>query len=240
MSPSTDYRIVRAGDSALVIQFENRIDPAVNARAIGLAHAIGQAAIDGVRDIVPTYRTVAVCFEPLKTNVDALIERIDHEAVGLPDAASDAAPPLRVPVCYGGEHGPDLPDIARFARMSPEEVVAVHIRDIYRVYMLGFLPGFAYMGLVDDRIAAPRHASPRVRVPKGSVGIAGRQTGIYPSDAPGGWQLIGKTPIEPFSIGRPSPFLFKPGDAVQFVPVDRVEFERLVRLKADTMHGQSA
>jgi KipI family sensor histidine kinase inhibitor len=233
MNPSTGYRIVRAGDSTLVIQFENRIDPAVNARAISLAHAVGQAAIDGVRDIVPTYRTVAVCFEPLKTNVQALIERIEQEAAGLPDAPSDSAPPLRVPVCYGGEHGPDLLDVARFAGMSPEEVVAVHRRATYRVYMLGFLPGFAYMGLVDDRIAAPRHASPRVRVPKGSVGIAGRQTGIYPSDAPGGWQLIGKTPIEPFSIERPAPFLFKPGDAVQFVPVDRVEFERLVRLKAD-------
>jgi inhibitor of KinA len=130
-------------------------------------------------------------------------------------------------VCYGGDYGPDLADVASLAGMSPEEVVAVHAAVTYRVFMLGFLPGFAYMGVVDARIAAPRRANPRVRVPKGSVGIAGRQTGIYPLDAPGGWQLIGRTALEPFDIARPSPFLFKAGDCVRFVPVARTELERL-------------
>jgi inhibitor of KinA len=236
MSTSSAFRIVPAGDSTLLVQFENRIDPVVNARAISLARAIERAAIPGVRDIVPTYRSVAVFFEPLRTNVDGLMREIGREARRLADVAADPATPIRVPVCYEGDCGPDLPDVARFASMSPDEVVAVHSAATYRVFLLGFLPGFAYMGVVDDRIAAPRHSSPRVRVPRGSVGIAGRQTGIYPSDAPGGWQLIGRTPIQPFNITRPSPFLFKAGDYVQFVSVDRAEFERLVRLKPDTTY----
>jgi inhibitor of KinA len=233
---SSKFRIVLAGDSTILVQFENRIDPVVNARAIGLARVLAAATIDGVRDIVPAYRSVAICFEPLRTNVDDLVRHIEREAGRLPDGPVDTATPRRVPVCYGGDYGPDLPDVARFAGMSPDEVVAVHTGATYRVFMLGFLPGFAYMGVVDDRIAAPRHASPRVRVPKGSVGIAGRQTGIYPSDAPGGWQLVGRAPIEPFNIDRPSPFLFKAGDSVQFVPVNDLEFERLVRLKPDTTY----
>jgi inhibitor of KinA len=230
------FRIVPAGDSTLLVQFENRIDPIVNTRAIRLGGAVRAAAIAGVRDIVPTYRSIAISFDPLKTDVDALVRRIEREAAGLLDAAADPAKLVRVPVCYGGEYGPDLAGVARFAGMSPDEVVAVHTAAIYRVFMLGFLPGFAYMGIVDDRIAAPRHASPRVRVPKGSVGLAGRQTGIYPSDVPGGWQLIGRTPIEPFNLDRPSPFLFTAGDSVQFVQVDHAEFARLVRLKPDTTY----
>ena len=233
MSTSTAFRIVPAGDSTLLVQFDNRIDPVVNARAIGLARAIERAAIAGVRDIVPTYRSVAVFFDPLRTNVDGLMREIEREARRPADVGDDPGPPVRVPVCYESDCGPDLADVARFARISPDEVVAIHTAATYRVFMLGFLPGFAYMGVVDDRIAAPRRSTPRVRVPGGSVGIAGRQTGIYPSDTPGGWQLIGRTPIQPFNIVRPSPFLFKPGDSVQFVPVDRVEFERLVRLKPD-------
>jgi inhibitor of KinA len=230
MSTSTAFRIVPAGDSTLLVQFENRIDPVVNARAIGLAHAIEAAAIAGVRDIVPTYRSVAVFFDPLRTQVDGLVREIEREAGRPAEVASDPPTPLRVPVCYESDCGPDLGDVARFAGMSTDEVVAIHTGATYRVFMLGFFPGFAYMGVVDDRIAAPRHSTPRVRVPKGSVGIAGRQTGIYPSDAPGGWQLIGRTPIEPFNLARSSPFLFKAGDSVQFVSVDRAEFERLVRV----------
>ena len=227
-------RIVPAGDSTLLVQFENRIDPVVNARAIALARAIEAAAIAGVRDVVPTYRSVAVFFDPLRTNVDGLTRAIEREALRPAHVAADLAPPIRVPVCYEGDCGPDLADVASFAGMSPDEVVAIHTAAAYRVFMLGFLPGFAYMGIVDDRIAAPRRSSPRVRVPRGSVGIAGRQTGIYPSDAPGGWQLIGRTPIQPFNIAGPSPFLFKAGDSVQFVAVDRAEFDRLVRLKPDS------
>ncbi|MEP7310093.1 MAG: 5-oxoprolinase subunit PxpB, partial [Acidobacteriota bacterium] len=141
--------------------------------------------------------------------------------------------PIRVPVCYGGDFGPDLESVAHRAKMSTEQVVAVHSGEVYRVFMLGFLPGFAYMGLVDPRIAAPRHSTPRLSVSKGSVGIAGRQTGIYPADTPGGWQILGRTSVRPFDITRSPVFAFKAGDSVQFVPVTRDEYELTASSRAD-------
>ena len=128
--------------------------------------------------------------------------------------------PIQIPVKYGGAFGPDLADVARFGNVTEEEVVRLHTAVTYRVFMLGFVPGFAYMGSVDPRIAAPRRSSPRKAVPMGSVGIAGVQTGIYPSQMPGGWQLIGRTTVRPFDVSRPQASLFKPGDMVRFVPVD--------------------
>jgi len=220
------WRIVPAGDSALIVEFEERIDPAINARAIALADSLQAAAIAGVRDVVPTYRSVAVFFDPLRTNYDTLLERIERDAGRpAPDAARQAEP-LRIPVCYGGDLGPDLGAVAAFGGISADEVIALHASATYRVFMLGFVPGFAYMGIVDARIAAPRHATPRVRVPAGSVGIAGVQTGIYPAETPGGWQLIGRTPIKPFDANRAQPFLMKAGDAVRFYAIDRAEYER--------------
>jgi len=227
VSISPGCRIVPAGDATFLVEFEPRIDPVVNRRAIGLAVALNDAAIAGVRDIVPTFHSVAVFFDPVRTDVANLMKRIEREAGLWADVETDSPAPIQVPVCYGGDCGPDLADVALLAGMSQEEVAAVHSAVVYRVFMLGFLPGFAYMAVVDPRIAAPRRANPRLRVPKGSVGIAGQQTGIYPSDTPGGWRLIGRTPVEPFNITRPSPFLFKAGDYVQFVPIERTEFERL-------------
>ena len=128
-------------------------------------------------------------------------------------------------MCYGGELGPDLAGVASFAGLTETAVVDVHAGGSYRVFMLGFVPGFAYLGIVDTRIAMPRRATPRVRVPVGSVGIAGAQTGVYPSETPGGWQLIGRTPVKPFDPARDEPFLLKAGDTVQFYPIERAEFD---------------
>jgi len=136
------------------------------------------------------------------------------------------ASPVRVPVCYGGQFGPDLADVASFSGLTEAEAVRLHASRIYRVFMLGFVAGFAYMGTVDERIAAPRLPTPRVRVPAGSVGIAGVQTGIYPVSIPGGWRIVGRTPFKPFDLGREQPFLFKPGDAVQFYPIEAGEYAR--------------
>jgi inhibitor of KinA len=226
---STAYRIVPAGDSAVIVEFEERIDPAVNARTIACASGIQAMNMPGVRDVVPTYRSVAIYFDPLRTDNDALLERIAHEAEHAVGAATLASTPVRIPVCYGGELGPDLAAVAVFAGMPEDEVVRVHSSAVYRVFMLGFVPGFAYLGLVDQRIAMPRQSTPRVRVPAGSVGIAGVQTGIYPSETPGGWQLIGRTPAKPFDPARSEPFLMKAGDAVQFYSIDREEFDTLAR-----------
>jgi inhibitor of KinA len=219
-------RIVAAGDSAIVVEFDARIDPAINARAIALADAIQSAALDGVRDVVPTYRSIAVYFDPLRTDYDALIGRVEREAL-TPEAELPAArDAIRIPVCYGGPYGPDLPGVAAFAGLSEQDVILAHASGTYRVFMLGFVPGFAYMGIVDPRIAMPRHATPRVRVPIGSVGIAGVQTGIYPAETPGGWQLIGRTPVRPFDPQRPQPFLVQAGDVVTFHAISPEEFDQ--------------
>jgi inhibitor of KinA len=224
---NSHYRIVPAGESVLIIEFEERIDPAVNATTIACAESIQAAAVAGVRDVVPTYRSVAIYFDPLRTDTDALLERITHEAETAGPGALVSREPLRIPVCYGGDLGPDLPQVAAFGKMTADDVVQRHASATYRVFMLGFVPGFAYLGMVDPQIAMPRRATPRVRVPMGSVGIAGVQTGIYPAETPGGWQLIGQTPVRPFDARRDDPFLMKAGDSVQFYAIDRAEFDRL-------------
>jgi inhibitor of KinA len=219
------FRIVPAGDSALFVEFEERIDAAVNARAIALAESLQAAAMAGVRDVVPTYRTVAVFFDPLRTNYDALVERLERDAARpAPEAAHDREP-IRIPVCYGGDLGPDLGAVAAFGGISEDKVIALHTAATYRVFMLGFVAGFAYMGIVDPRIAAPRRSTPRLKVPLGSVGVAGVQTGIYPAETPGGWQLLGRTPVKPFDPDRAEPFLMKAGDGVQFYAIDRDAYE---------------
>lgn len=222
----TDVRIVPAGESALIVEFEARIDPEINARAIACAEAIQAAGLSGVRDVVPTYRSVAVYFDPLRTDGDALQRRLAREAAQPFQPSTAPREPVRIPVCYGGDLGPDLAGVATFAGMAEADVVRAHAETTYRVFMLGFVPGFAYLGIVDPRIAMPRRATPRVRVPAGSVGIAGVQTGVYPGETPGGWQLIGRTPVKPFDPSRDDPFLMKAGDAVRFYPIDRAEYDR--------------
>jgi inhibitor of KinA len=224
-------RLLAAGDSAVIVEFDDRIDPAVNDRAIRLAARTRDAAVAGVRDVVPTFRSVAVYFDPLRTDYDALCRRLETDAaIGTSETADPARErinlrsPIRVPVCYGGKFGPDLADVAAFGGISEAEAADIHAGAVYRVFMLGFIPGFPYMGSVDARIAAPRRAAPRHRVPAGSIGIAGPQTGIYPSESPGGWQIIGRTPLRPFDVERARPAMFAAGDLVQFYPIDASEF----------------
>jgi inhibitor of KinA len=223
------HRIVASGDAALVIEFDDRIDPVISAKSAALADALSAADVPGVRDIVPTYRSVAVYFDPLRTDRQSLthtLELLNGETLPMTRPNRDA---IQVPVCYGGEFGPDLIRVAERGGVGEAEAIALHSAVTYRVMMIGFMPGFAYMGIVDKRIAAPRLDTPRPRVPRGSVGIAGEQTGIYPGDTPGGWPLIGRTPVRPFDLARVDPFLFRAGDEVRFVPITRTEFERLDR-----------
>jgi KipI family sensor histidine kinase inhibitor len=210
-------RIRDAGDSALLIEWDEAIDPEINARAIAMAAAIREAAVSGVRDVVSTYRSVAVFFNPLMVEPD----RLRSVLAGLRAEPEQIAHGKRIeiPVAYGGEAGPDLATVAEWAKLSAEAVIERHAHADYRVFMLGFLPGFAYLGSVDTAIAAPRRRTPRVRVPAGSVGIAGRNTGIYPRESPGGWQLIGRSAVKVFDVTRAHPSLFAPGDVVRFRPV---------------------
>jgi inhibitor of KinA len=222
----SEYRIVPAGDCAIFVEFEERIDPVVNARTIAFADAIRAANLAGVRDVVPTYRSTAIYYDPLRTDGDALLACVEREAVRPVLAPGAEGAPVRIPVCYGGDFGPDLPLVAAFANADEDEVVRLHSAATYRVFMLGFVPGFAYLGIVDNRIAMPRRSTPRVRVPSGTVGIGGIQTGIYPAETPGGWQLIGRTPLKPFDASRDNPFLLKAGDSVQFYAIERREYDQ--------------
>ena len=210
-------RVRDAGESALLVELGNDIDPLVNARAVAAAAKVRAANVTGVRDVVPTFRSVAVYFDPLVTDVGRLKVLLEDAATTAVSAVSGGRS-IDVPVFYGGEAGPDLAEVAAYAASSPEDVIARHASIEYRVYMLGFLPGFAYMGRVPPEIAMPRKATPRRRVPGGSVGIAGPQTAIYPAASPGGWQIIGRTPLRVFDAGRTPAALLAPGDRVRFVP----------------------
>lgn len=213
-------KINQCGDSMLLIELEPVIDPMVNERAIMLASRLRARAARGVRDVAPGYSTLGVHFDPLQTDLAALEAAIESDFASLASLQEIAERPVTdIPVCYGGERGPDLEAVAKFAGCSPAEVIARHSERTYRVYMLGFVPGFAYMGRVDESIAAPRHRVPRERVPAGSVGIAGLQTGVYPVESPGGWQLIGHTTTVMFDPKRDCPSLLAAGDVVRFVPV---------------------
>ena len=209
------WRIRAAGDAAVMVEFECRIDPVINARVVALADAVRAAQHPGVRDVVPSYSAVTVYFDPLRTDFERLWAVLEEVAVA-PERDAGPAQEIVIPVHYGGLAGPDLDGVAAFAGCSADEVVRLHTATRYRVYLVGFLPGFPYLGTVDARIAMPRRSCPRLAVPAGSVGIAGAQTGIYPTTAPGGWRLIGLAAVDPFDAGRESPSLFRPGDMVRF------------------------
>ena len=215
-------RIRHCGDSMLLVELEPTIDPIVNERAILLASKIRARSARGVRDVAPGYCTLGVHFDPIQTDLAALERAIEVEFASI-EAVETVAErtPVEIPVQYGGDAGPDLKAVADQAGCSEQDVIDRHTQRIYRVYMLGFVPGFAYMGRVDPSIAAPRHRVPRERVPAGSVGIAGGQTGVYPIESPGGWQLIGRTATVMFDAARQTPSLLASGDLVRFVALPR-------------------
>jgi antagonist of KipI len=206
--------IKEAGDSALLLELEPVIDAAVNERAIAIAAAVRDDALAGVRDVVSTYRSVAVYFDPLIADPRDIHASLKG-ATETPVASSEGRL-VDIPVEYGGQWGPDLADMAAFANETPETVVRRHTERQYRVFMLGFLPGFAYLGQVDPSIAMPRRSTPRDRVRTGSVAIAGGQTAVYPIDSPGGWQIIGHTATRMFDAEQWPAALLAPGDQVKF------------------------
>jgi KipI family sensor histidine kinase inhibitor len=214
-------KIQHCGDSMLLVELEPVIDPVINERAIVLAARLRAREARGVRDIAPGYSTVGVHFDPLQTDLGALERAIESDFATLAIEAVMDREVIEIPVHYGGALGPDLEHVARLSGCTTGEVIARHTARSYRVYMLGFVPGFAYMGRVDPSIAAPRHRIPRERVPAGSVGIAGLQTGVYPVESPGGWQLIGHTPSVMFDTDRARPNLLSAGDLVRFVVATR-------------------
>jgi inhibitor of KinA len=216
-------RFLSAGDRALVVEFGDRVDRQLSNEVLRLDTSLRSSALPGVVETVPTFRSLMVYYDPLVTSrVDlehALVGRLDRRL-----ALRTAATRWWVPVCYEGEFAPDLAEVARLTGLSPGNVAALHSAQSYHVYMLGFLPGFPYMGDLPPQLALPRRADPRLRVPAGSVSIATTLTAIYPYESPGCWHLIGTTPIRLFDPSRSRPALFAPGDMVQFEPIDPASF----------------
>lgn len=229
-----DFTMEFLAEDALLLRFGSTIDPAVNARVHGLAHALREAALPGITDIAPAYASLLLRFDPLTGMAPgaladaaaAIVGRSPSADTGSP-AAGSAARLAEIPVCYGGDFGPDLGAVAAHAGLPIEEVIRLHQHPDYRVAMLGFAPGFPYLLGLDPALRMPRRANPRTRVPAGSVAIGGAQTGIYPCELPGGWQLIGRTPLALFDARRDPPCLLAPGDRLRFRAIAPDEFTRL-------------
>ena len=218
-------RIVAAGDSALVLELPARFDADTRARVVAIGEAARQRFGNHLRDAVVGYHTLTLYFDPLAVDCRWLEEQLAQVAGERTASSAVDQRTIEVPVCYGGELGPDLPDVASQAGCSEAEVIRLHAGRDYRVFVVGFVPGFAYMGPVAPPLALPRRSTPRTRVPAGSVAIAAGQTGIYPVETPGGWHLIGRTNVRPFDESREEPALFRPGDRVLFRSISRDEFE---------------
>lgn len=212
-------RFLPAGDTAFAVEFGERIDPEINSLVHRTAALLAAAPPEGLVETVPSFRSLLVHYDPLTTNAETLQKLIGELEL---DAATSAGAGRiwRIPALYGGAGGADLAEVAAATGLSEAEVIALHAGTLYRVYAQGFLPGFAYLGELPASLDLPRRINPRVRVPAGSVAIAQRMTGIYPVESPGGWHLIGHTPLRFFDPGKAPPTLFAPGDRVRFVPVD--------------------
>lgn len=224
-----NVKIFSLGDNALTIEFENRISVAANNHVMALARHLDENPFAGLIEIVPAYASLSVFYDvaivrrnstDFPTAFNSVKSFLETALQKLNDSEESAARLIEIPVCFDEEFAPDLKSIAALNRLESEEVIEIFLSKIYRVYMLRFLPGFAYMGEVDKRIAAPRKLTPRLKVPKGSVGIAGRQTGIYPFASPGGWQIIGRTNLEMFTPQEKSPTFLQAGDCVKFFSAD--------------------
>ena len=229
------YKISALGDSAIVVDFGNSIDESINKLVHSVFYQLQSDPIPGMIEAVPAYSSLTIYYDVLfirnklskqTTAFEWITEKVNSYLSGEKKHTEVESVLIKIPVCYEKEYGPDLDFIALKNNISVEEIIQRHIATIYRVYMLGFLPGFAYMGLVDEKIVSPRKQYP-APVEAGSVGIAGKQTGIYPFRSPGGWQIVGRTPLKLFDKEKTNPVLFKSGDTVQFYSITKNEFESI-------------
>ncbi|OYD06732.1 5-oxoprolinase subunit PxpB [Paludifilum halophilum] len=215
------------GDTGVRIGMGDEIRPDINRRIRSYCNALEKNEIHGVSEWVPAYCSVTVYYRPHLIGYDELCRRLEALAERVEETSEADSRVWVLPVAYGGECGPDLEDVASRNGLSASEVIRIHSRSLYRVYMMGFVPGFPYLGGMSDSIAAPRLSNPRPRIPAGSVGIAGSQTGVYPLETPGGWRLIGRTPVRLYDPDRERPMLLQAGDSIRFQPVDSEEYREI-------------
>ncbi len=222
-----EVKILTEGDSSILLVFKQEISPDINGKITGFVHLLKEQQIEGVIDMIPAFASLLINYDPRMIRYEELKERLENLLKLEVEEQQKLKKVFEIPVCYGGEYGPDIDAIAEHAGLTTKEVIDIHTSKDYLIYMLGFLPGFSYLGGLDERIHTPRLANPRIRIPAGSVGIGGSQTGIYPLDSPGGWQLLGLTPVKTYDPKREKPILFEAGDYIRFVPVDEAEFLRI-------------
>lgn len=229
MTPA-GFRLLAAGDTALTVELGDAVDPKINAQVLALDKALSEAKLAGIVETVPTYRSLQVHFDPDVLDVDTLRRTVERLAADL----DDRPPPGRlwtVPVAYGGEHGIDLENVAERTGLTTEQVIARHLGGDYRVYMIGFQPGFTYLGGLDPKLHLPRRETPRLKTPAGTISVGGIQAAVASIEAPSGWHLLGRTPVRAFDPARADPFLFRAGDRIRF---ERIAYDDYTRLATDT------
>jgi KipI family sensor histidine kinase inhibitor len=213
------------GDRGLLLEFGDEISREINEKVRRMASAIRAGAIEGIVETVPTYRSLLLIYNPVILSVEGLRKRLIQIEEGIQETPLPEPKLTRIPVVYGGIYGPDLEEVAKYHQTSPEEVIQLHCNNPYLIYMIGFMPGYPYMGELPQALVTPRLKTPRLSVPKGSVAIAQRQTGIYSMESPGGWQILGRTPVGLFDPWKDPPALLKMGDFVQFYPISEKEYK---------------
>ena len=218
------YRIM--GDRSLIVELGDTISPEVNRQVRELDIAISQNPIEGIIETIPAYRSLLIIYNPLKIHVSWLKKWIEDCQKRIQDIHFPEPKNVKIPVVYGGDYGPDLEWVAQYHKMSIEEVIHLHTETMYQVYMIGFTPGYPYMGDLPEKIVTPRRETPRTSVPSGSVAVAQNQTGIYPVESPGGWHVIGRTPLKLFDLKRQPPALLEMGNLVEFYAISEEEMGR--------------
>lgn len=218
------HSFLQNGDTAITVCFENEISKEVNGFVTSFACAVEQKGIKGVIELIPAFNSVTVLYDSTVTSAGTLKIKLERIIKKLGNSQQSSAVLYKIPVCYEEEFSPDMKNVEAHTGLSREEIIKIHSSTDYLIYMLGFLPGFAYLGEMDKRLATPRLDSPRVEISRGAVGIGGEQTGIYPVASPGGWQLIGRTPVLVYDRERENPILYKSGDYIRFVPISRNEY----------------
>lgn len=226
----SDIRFLLTGDTSLCAEFGNEISEEINAKIRGFNILLKESKLPGIVETIPTYRSLMIHYDPGKISYKGLVKKLEALSEKLDTVVIPPSEVLEIPVLYGGEEmGPDLKFVAEHAGISEEEAIKLHSEPEYLIYMLGFTPGFTYLGGLNDKLETPRLKTPRVRIPAGSVGIAGKQTGTYPIDSPGGWQLIGRTPVKMYDPDRAEPILPKAGQYIKFRPIDRAEYDKIAK-----------
>jgi len=231
----SQIKYLPCGESAITLEFGNEISPNINAKIRAFILEIEKQKVEGIIEIVPTYRSVLLQYDPLRWTFSALAKKLQELTLAEEEHESKEVTLIEIPTAYGGAYGPDIAFVSEHTKLSQEEIILRHAGADYLVYMLGFIPGFTYLGGMDEALATPRLKTPRLQIPPGSVGIAGTQTGIYPSLSPGGWQIIGRTPLKLYDSAKNPPVFIQAGDYIRYRSITEEEYHTIEReVAADT------